>query len=144
MSTCPGHHLPTKTQAYLIYGIQNPVSIVPRDNLAIAEEGQLAQGPSSGLQKARLSGITTQCCCMLSHSVSIALVHLSQETEIMSPSYQTRTLPTVGIGTKSKSFDFSLKKWLATATYISLNLLNKTSEATKQFDYKLEDWEKHF
>lgn len=52
MSWSPPSH---QNPAYLIYGIQNPVSIVPRDNLAITEEGQLAQGPSSGLQKVRLS-----------------------------------------------------------------------------------------
>ena len=67
---------PKPNQAYRIYRVQNPVSTVPRENLAVTEEGQLAQGPSNGLQKGRLSWITTQCCFILSHFVSMEFVHL--------------------------------------------------------------------
>lgn len=77
---------------------------------------------------------------MLSHSVSIALVHLSHEIEIMSLSDQTRTLPTVGVGTNPRMVLTFLSRndWLL--PHISHSTcLTRLSEATKQFDYKLED-----
>lgn len=85
-----------------------------------------SQCPSSGLQKLRLSRITTPGCFMLCRFVSTKFVHLSQESEIMNVSYQTRTQPMVGEGHIQELFWLASKNWLATATYTLLNLLNKT------------------